>query len=91
MHGFYQNTTRFCDARGLDLKKKRSPRFLTILYIVAGLLRLPLCPIRSLIRMMNRFSKSLLRVKLYVLLREIKNISLLNNAKALKSFHPMSF
>jgi len=82
---------RFCDAPGLDLKKKRSLRFLTILCIVAGLLRLPLCPIRFLIRMMNRFSKSLLRVKLYVLLQEIKNISLLNDAKALKSFHPMGF
>ena len=73
------------------MKKKRSPHFLTILCIVAGLLRLPLCPIHFLIRMMNRFSKSLLRVKLYVLLQEIKNISLLNDAKALKSFHPMSF
>jgi len=77
--------------RGLVLKKKRSPRFLTILCIVAGPLRLPLCSIRFLIRMMNRFSKSLLRVKLHVLLQEIKNISLLNDAKALKSFHPMSF
>jgi hypothetical protein len=51
---------------------------------MAGLLRLPLCPIRFLTRMMNRFSKSLLRVNLYVLLQEIKNISLLNDAKALK-------
>ena len=79
------------DVRGLDLKKKRSPRFLPILCIVAGLLRLPLCPIRFLIRMMNRFSKSLLRVNLYVLLQEIKNISLLGDAKALKSFLPMRF
>jgi hypothetical protein len=79
------------DARGLDLKKKGSQRFLTILCIVAGRLRLPLCPIRFPIRMMNRLSKSLLRVKLYVLLPEIKNISLLNDTGALKSFHPMSF
>ena|GEM_PF-4997812 len=73
------------------MKKKRSLRFLTILCIVAGLLRLPLCLIRFLIRMMNRFSKSLLRVKLYILLQGIKNISLLNDVEALKSFHPMSF
>jgi len=41
--------------------------------------------------MMILFSKSLSRVKLYVLLQEIKNISLLNGAKARKSFHPMIF
>jgi len=88
---FYRNITRFCGARGLDLKKKRLLRFLTILCIAAGMLRLPLCPIRFLIRTMNRSSKSLLRVKLHVLLQEIKNTFLLNNAKALKSFHPMRF
>lgn len=64
---------------------------MTILFIMAGLLRLPRCLIRFLIRMMNHFSKSLLRVKLHASLQEIKNIFLLNDAKALQSFHPMSF
>jgi antitoxin (DNA-binding transcriptional repressor) of toxin-antitoxin stability system len=40
---------------------------------------------------MNLFSKSLLQVKLYVLLQEIKNISLLNDAKGLILFRLMIF
>ena len=78
----YQNTKRFYDAQGLGLKQKRLPLYWTISFIADGPLLLPLCPIRFPIWMMSLFSKSLLRVRLHALLREIKNISLLNDAKA---------
>ena len=51
----------------------------------------PFCLIHFLILMTNRSSKLPLRVKLHVLLQEIKNTFLQNNAKALKSFRQMRF